>query len=368
MFGRPAPNSLPKSQKMKKPMLGILSKKQKADISGRVIARLEELGLPGFPRNYETIYVLETSPTKEMAAAFAKISSQGKPDQSEVDEFYGRFIRATDIPLTVHERFLAEVKDIVGMLNEDRTTRLQYREVLMTAANGITSGVSENVLSKLIGVIRDANEAEISRGNNTADAIKTRSKEIEDVQRELERFRSMALEDPLTGISNRRVFDDAMNKIYEQDCDTSNVALILMDIDHFKRFNDRYGHHIGDQVLRVVADVLRNNVDSGSVVCRTGGEEFATIVRDVNPTQAVMIAERLRLAIGKSNIVSRDNGADYGSVSMSFGVCMANACDRPEELYVKADAALYKSKEDGRDRCTLHVIDRQVQRKQLAVA
>jgi diguanylate cyclase len=346
-------------------MLGILSKRTKEDVTGRVVARLDELGLPGLPRNYETIYVLETSPTKEMKQAFARISEKGNPTQDAVDEFHRRFIRATEIPLKVHERFLSEVRDVVNMLDEDRTTRLKYSEVLVTAANGITTGLSESVLNKLIGVIRNANEAEEARGKTTSAKIRHKSREIEDVKRDLERFRLMALEDPLTGISNRRVFDSAISKVYDEPGDKSRTALILMDIDHFKRFNDRYGHPIGDQVLRVVADVLRNNVDADSVVCRTGGEEFGIIVRDVTPTQAVMIAERLRLAIGKSKIVSKDDGAEYGSVSMSFGVCMASACDTHGELYATADAALYTSKNDGRDRCTLHVVDHQVKRRRL---
>lgn len=336
-------------------MLGILSKKSKESVAARVVARLEELGLPGLPRNYETIYMLETSAPIEMTQAFERVTAKGKPKQADIDEIHRQFIRPSAISLAVHERLLGEVRDVVDMLKEDQTTRRQYSEVLVTAANGITTGINESVLKKLIGVIQNANEVEIARGKTTATKIQSKSKDLEEVQRELERFKSMAHEDALTGISNRRVFDVALRNIYSRPCDRSRIGLILTDIDHFKKFNDKYGHAIGDQVLKVVAEVLKNNVDSESIVCRTGGEEFAIIIHDVNATQTIAISERLRQAIGKSEIVSKDNGSNFGSVSMSFGVCMASLGEGPEDFYKKADAALYKSKNDGRDRVTLHV-------------
>jgi len=338
------------------PMLGLLSKKPKDDIAHRVVERLGELGLPGLPRNYETIYALETSATPELERAFLDATKDGKPTQFDIDQIHRKFVGNGDIPTTFHDRLLSEIKDVVTMLDEDRKTRIQYREVLVTAANGIESGVSEAVFKRLIGIIQDANDAEIARGSTTVANIECKSKDLEIVQRELEMFKSMALEDPLTGISNRRVFDMTLRNIYAQQAEKARTALIVADIDHFKQFNDRYGHIVGDQVLKEVANVLQSNVSHDSIVCRTGGEEFAVVLRDVSSTQAIVVAERLRMAIGKCRIIGKGNGADFGSVSMSFGVCMANVCSCSEELYAKADEALYTSKRDGRNRCTLHVV------------
>lgn len=334
-------------------MLGILSKKPKDDIADRVVARLAALGLPGLPRNYEIVYMLETSPLPEMSEAFRSLTKNGGPSQADIDEMHRRFVQPAFEP--AHERLLREVKEVVEMLEDDQHTRRKYSEVLFTAAEGITSNISESVLRKLVSMIRSANAAEIDRGKQTVAKIRGKSRGLDEVRLELERFKLMAHQDALTGISNRRVFDVAIRNIYSEPCDRSRTALILTDIDHFKKFNDKFGHAVGDQVLKVVADVLKNNVDARSTVCRMGGEEFAIILHDVSPTQAITVAERLRRSVGDSEIVNKDAGTAYGSVTMSFGVCMASSTENHEELYAMADSALYSSKGDGRNRCTLYV-------------
>ena len=131
-------------------------------------------------------------------------------------------------------------------------------------------------------------------------------------------------------------------------------ALIVADIDHFKTFNDTYGHQVGDRVLCVAAAVMKNALDKDTFLARTGGEEFAVILHGISLEQAIGTAERIRLAIESTPLKNHHDGLDCGSITMSFGLCMATDATGPEDVYRKADAALYESKGSGRNQLNVH--------------
>ena len=127
--------------------------------------------------------------------------------------------------------------------------------------------------------------------------------------------------DPLTGIANRREFDANLASLLDRDTsDTSEFCLLMVDIDHFKNFNDRHGHQIGDRVLKLVARTLDNIVASNDTVARFGGEEFAIILRGTNLNKAAAVANRLRESVGTKKLVQKRSGTDIGSVTLSIGV------------------------------------------------
>jgi len=135
----------------------------------------------------------------------------------------------------------------------------------------------------------------------------------------------LALCDDLTGVGNRRRLDRDL--AVEASTGDSPVAVIMVDVDHFKRINDEHGHDAGDTALRDVADVLRREVRTGDVVYRYGGEEFCVLLGKTNTTEAGQVAERIRVALGKGEHVT--------------------------QTMLRADEALFKSKEGGRNRVTL---------------
>ena len=153
-------------------------------------------------------------------------------------------------------------------------------------------------------------------------------------------------QDGLTGIANRRAFDADMNQLFKEKIPFS---LILIDIDHFKRVNDTYGHLIGDDVLIFIAKLIQSSVP-GNVVCyRYGGEEFTLICMHMNAEKAYELAEYLREKIYDAKIPSQN------PITISLGV--AEYCgkdENPENLIHKADMAMYQSKADGRNRTTIY--------------
>lgn len=168
-----------------------------------------------------------------------------------------------------------------------------------------------------------------------------------------ETLSNLARTDPLTGLVNRRGFDEALAREHARSRRGAGpMALLLVDIDHFKRVNDRYGHLAGDDLLAATASTLISHVRAGDVLGRFGGEEFVALLPGAGQEQACWIAERLRERVRASAIPSL--GAE-ATVTVSIGVA-ALGRDGNElfELLAAADAALYRAKQAGRDRvCTL---------------
>jgi diguanylate cyclase (GGDEF)-like protein len=181
----------------------------------------------------------------------------------------------------------------------------------------------------------------------------TALQQLADANRKLkqanEQLARHALTDGLTGIANRRSFDAALNAAFASDM-SAPLSLILLDIDHFKAFNDSHGHQVGDDCLRLVASVIADVLDGGDVhAARYGGEEFALILPGADAFEAARLAERLRRAIAAAELSDLADAAP--SISASFGAATRTRADlSPADLVARADRALYRAKQKGRNR------------------
>lgn len=156
--------------------------------------------------------------------------------------------------------------------------------------------------------------------------------------------------DALTGLHNRRWWDDRFPRILERSVrDHASVSLLVIDVDRFKNYNDNYGHASGDVVLRVVANTLAEHVRPTDIVARYGGEEFVALLPSTDLVGALTAAERLRQAVANASIVVCD-GRVLPSVTISIGVASLRG-ESPIALFQRADAALYRAKGNGRNRC-----------------
>ena len=163
------------------------------------------------------------------------------------------------------------------------------------------------------------------------------------------RVASQAKTDSLTGLANRWAFDEELALEWRRAERVGDpLALILADIDNFKGVNDRYGHQVGDQVLRKVGEILLANVRQVDLAARYGGEEFAVIVPETDLVGAIQLADRLRTALESEEIELPDGNRI--SVTSSFGVAVKDALPRAEELVARADEALYEAKGSGKNR------------------
>nr|WP_269467884.1 GGDEF domain-containing protein [Devosia ureilytica] len=157
--------------------------------------------------------------------------------------------------------------------------------------------------------------------------------------------------DSLTKIANRKSFDEGLeDAIREADKSRGPLSLILLDIDHFKNFNDTYGHQTGDQVLRLVAMTLKSNIKGKDLAARYGGEEFVAVLPSTDLEGAVIVAENVRKAIQAKELLKRSTNEKLGRITASFGVATFNSSDNAMSFIERADRCLYAAKHAGRNR------------------
>jgi diguanylate cyclase (GGDEF)-like protein len=174
--------------------------------------------------------------------------------------------------------------------------------------------------------------------------------DITERKRLQEALREQAIRDPLTGLFNRRYLDETLPRELGR-CQRSGELLIvaMLDLDHFKRFNDTYGHEAGDTVLRAVGDLLGKSLRAGDLPCRYGGEELTLILHGSTLEDARLLLDDLRRAIRQTRMVYR--GGELPAITVSIGVAAAEAAETDAAtLLSRADAALYQAKAQGRDR------------------
>jgi len=163
------------------------------------------------------------------------------------------------------------------------------------------------------------------------------------------RHKTAALVDPLTGIANRRAFlEEVMEMSKRQESEGHSVAVLLIDLDHFKSINDRFGHAVGDRVLQVFVEAASAKLGPNDLIGRLGGEEFAVVLYDAGRDKGLAIAERIRLAF-EDAALEVDGRPIGGTLSMGMSIAEANLFDIPAVL-AQADEALYCAKERGRNR------------------
>ncbi|MBB4841828.1 diguanylate cyclase [Paucibacter oligotrophus] len=180
--------------------------------------------------------------------------------------------------------------------------------------------------------------------------------EISTLRDEVQKARSEALTDALTGLANRRAFDQQLSACMSNSpaqAQQEAPCLVLGDIDFFKRINDSFGHGFGDQVLRIVAQTLKNVAADQALAARVGGEEFALLLPTASLGQAQLLAEKLRSTVAAGRIRRGNVAQDIERVTISMGVTQWQRGESANSFYERADRALYASKHGGRNCVTV---------------
>ncbi len=214
---------------------------------------------------------------------------------------------------------------------------------------GIAAGGDDYIFKPVSDVVLGAKLRAMQRIIQMRYSLVVLTRKLDGANQELKRLTSL---DGLTGIANRRHFDDILAREWRRSMrQGSEFSVIMCDVDYFKAYNDRLGHIAGDECLRQIGTTLVNCMDrGGDLVARYGGEEFAVILPETSLIGARIVAERMWEAVARLDITHPDS--PFGKVTASFGVASGIAMPEadPAKLLKVADRALYKAKEDGRNR------------------
>ena len=326
----------------------------RADTATTVVLTMRQLGVAGLPRNYELFYEAVTGANKALTDALSDLG--GRPTQQKLDEVARKFLVREDSQAVedAQDTISTKLNEILALLKKERSSMETYGKILGETSNGLSGRqvISKEFLEKIVGVMATATRTSIDNRSQIVSSIRDRSSELQEVRAKLEEYKKLAETDALTQLSNRRAFDRAISGIYDSNRGIAFGALILADIDRFKTVNDRFGHPVGDRIIQIVAGIIRAAVKEEVFVARTGGEEFAVILEGSGEEATFRLADEIRRAVMDAPFVNVANGTNYGPITLSFGTCMATQAQGPDDLYVKADRALYASKSGGRNRIT----------------
>ena len=328
---------------------------QPTDITTTVTTTMRQLGVLGLPRNYEIFYEALIGSNSELRMAVLALGN--KPTQEELDKIGQRFFTQSHgqgIVEQARDVLAKELEEIAALLRNERHHIEKYGQILHETSHGLGNRnlISSDLLQKIVTAMSAATNSTIDHGKHVATTLTEKTAELETVKTKLEEYKRLADTDPLTQTWNRRAFDREIARIYNSNKGILFNALILADIDRFKSINDRFGHPVGDRIIQIIAGIFQTGVRGDIFVARTGGEEFALIVEGASEETTYEIADRVRVLVEQTPFSSGQSGTNYGAVTVSMGMCMASEASGPEDLYMKADRALYRSKVGGRNRVT----------------
>jgi diguanylate cyclase len=323
--------------------------------AGIAFEKMKALRHAATPHNYEVWYNYASAGNQSLNQCINDlIASRGTISQSDLDVLFERFFSST--PLTdkidgFGAQMIGEIDEIMTVIDGALDSTSRHSESLANMAAEVDDTTDLAALRGVIGKLAQTAK-DIERTNLKFEAHLRESKqEINQLQKHLDAVRMEILTDPLTMLSNRKHFDQALvQAIADANANNTPLALVMADVDAFKKFNDSYGHLIGDQVLRLVALALKHNVKGQDLAARYGGEEFAVILPNTTLHQGMTVAEHIRRGVMARELMKRSTGEKLGHVTMSLGVAALRPGDTPQSLIERADNCLYAAKNNGRNR------------------
>jgi diguanylate cyclase len=307
-------------------------------------------------RNFELWVHYVTEKEGPLAQEIDRLLAAGEP----ITETLGAELAAQFLPearlngdiLEAGDVLSKELQTVTAAIESAQRSSEEYGQELATASErleGEHAGPVQAVVQGLTAATRKVQGETAVLETQLAET----TAELGRLRESLDQVRKDAMTDGLTNLSNRKAFDERLESACQQaDTDGAGVTLAIIDIDHFKGFNDAWGHQIGDQVLRYVASVIGRMGVKPRMAARYGGEEFALIFPAENGRVARAVLEEIRLEVSSRSLKRRSTNEDLGMITVSAGYAERLAGESTMSLVERADAALYASKHAGRNRTT----------------
>jgi diguanylate cyclase len=306
------------------------------------------------PRNYEIWYTYAAGTHSDLNQTINEsIARSGMLNQEDLDRIFEAYLsplRMTDRIDGVSNRLVQEVDGLLATINDMAGSNADYSAHLDKASASLDTVQSEDSIRAVVEHLITATREVMDNNRKLEDRLTVARSEVDNLQRNLESVRAESYQDPLTTLSNRKHYDMMIQRaITLARATDAPLSLLVIDIDHFKRFNDTFGHLTGDQVLRLVGLSLKQNIKGNDIASRYGGEEFTVILPGTTLAGATSVADQIRRAVMSKELVKRSTGENLGRITISIGVALLNPNDDLRSVYERADQCLYAAKRGGRN-------------------
>jgi diguanylate cyclase len=324
------------------------------------LGQIRSLRQTAIPRNYEIWYVYATGYNAPLNKIINEtLARNGKLTEADLEQIYETYLshlKTTDRIDKVGARVIGEIDDVMRLISDALGTSASYDASLSGASERLSAAKDRDQVKEIVEQLVKSTHEMRETNKALEERLMLSKSEISNLQQSLEAIRAESLTDPLTGLGNRKYFDRMIEMAVQTAlANGEQLSLLMFDIDHFKSFNDSYGHLTGDQVLRLVGMSLKQTIKGQDITARYGGEEFAVVLPNTALRQALTVADHIRRAVMAKELKKKSTGEILGRVTISVGVSILKPGDDPDALIERADACLYAAKRNGRNRVICEV-------------
>jgi diguanylate cyclase len=306
------------------------------------------------PRSYAIWYRYAAGESGLLSAAVnTRLARSGTLTLKDIEDLYSAHISpvcASRTPDSLGTRAADEIEQVMATVAAAERSSSIYAQDLSAASRRLGTTTDRDGLRAVVESLLAATRTMAATNARLQLQLQAMWEEVAQLRRELEATRQDNLTDALTSLGNRKFFNTALEKAIAE-CRAANepLSLIVADVDHFKSINEKFGNVVGDRVLRFVATTLKDNITGKDVAARHGGEEFAVILPRTPLFPAVKLAEQLRHAVMKAELIKRSTGEKHTRLTISVGVAALHKGASAQALIEAADICLHAAKRNGRN-------------------
>ncbi len=328
---------------------------QSYDLARRAIDSMAQAKVWPTPLNYELWLHVVADPEGALAIELQRILNEHGALTEDVSEALAeQFLPKARLNQQIRDagdQLSKELESVAAAIQKAQKSSEVYGVTLAKAAGELETEDSAGKLRGLVNGLQTATKKVQKENASLEQRLADSTAEVMRLKEHLEQVRRDATTDALTNLANRKAFDEEAEKAFADAHERGeSLCLAVIDIDHFKNFNDTWGHQTGDQVIRFVASVIGHKAAPPRFAARYGGEEFAMIFPSESADQVHAVLEEIRIEISSRMLKRRSTNDDLGQITVSAGLAQLAPGETYESLMERADEALYASKRGGRNK------------------
>ena len=312
-------------------------------------------GTPPEPETFKVWYTYAAGSSLALNERIEALIADGaKPSVYDLSALNGEIIEGeaavSDAEVEANENLQREMEEVQSFIRSYLQTTERYEGAIDSTAKSLSKASTADEVEMVIALMIRENQRIRAQTQQLSSSLRETQDEIVRLQDKLTQSRKAEMQDPMTGLNNRRYFQHAIaSAVVHAQANRAPLSFAIADIDHFKQVNDRFGHQIGDEILKFVGTYIQDKVGDHGTVSRYGGEEFAIILPDITIETARAMLEGIKDGIAGARLVTSKTNKPIGAVTVSFGVSMIGEGDDIETLFERADKQLYEAKSAGRN-------------------